>query len=295
MNKLRVMIVSFIFLVLFGCSSNEKHYNEWVMKGNNNYYYDNSGNRVKNAERSIIDGTYYFDGTGKMCTGFQNINGKRKYFDKNGKRLHGWQRIDNNYYYFDNNGEMQTGWVKDYDNWYYCGADGVMKKNCWVDNNKYYVDNNGIMQKDTTISIGGQKYTFDSNGTGREAPYFSDQNWNINIYLKTKLPIILGRNYKFKIHNDLTISVEPTNRGLYLYVRGIAEFVDQPSYGKGTHNPQYDAICRLSMVDERGVTSSTKAYAKSNSIKLGEKAYVTWELGTLPLLGGNIDMEFLTD
>ncbi len=295
MNKLRAMIVLYIILVLFGCSPNEKHYNEWVMKGNNNYYYDNSGNIVKNAERAIIDGTYYFDGQGKMCTGFQNINGKKKYFDENGKRLYGWQRIDNNYYYFDNsNGEMQTGWVKDYDNWYYCGADGIMQKNSWVDNNRYYVDNNGIMQKNTTVNIEGHKYTFDSNGTGREAPYFSDPNWNINIYLKTKLPIILGNYYKFKIYDDLTMDVVPTNRGLYLYVRGIVEFVNQPSYGSGTHEP-YDVICRLSMVDDKGVTSSTKAYADSNSITLGEKAYATWKIGTLPLMGGNIDMEFLTD
>ena len=56
------------------------HKNEWVISGNNTYYYDKSGKKVR---------------------GMQTIKKKQYYFEmETGKQLVGWRHIKGSYYYF---------------------------------------------------------------------------------------------------------------------------------------------------------------------------------------------------
>ena len=201
---------------LFSCST-QKYYNQWVMVDTDNYFYDETGRKLKNIERKIDGNTYFFDRTGKMVTGFQNIDNKRKYFDNNGKLLFGWQRINNNQYYFDkSNGEMKTGWFEEFNSWYYFDNDGILKKNSWVEN-KYYVDGNGKMLSNGYYNVDGKKLYFTANGqvdynhkelTRKKLPIYEktvygkkeynhdySDTWPINFYIEYDKDDIVEKNF----------------------------------------------------------------------------------------------------
>lgn len=44
-----------------------------------------------------------------------------------------WKLNNNNWYYYDGNGKIKTGWIYDKGNWYYCYSNGVMAKNTTID------------------------------------------------------------------------------------------------------------------------------------------------------------------
>ena len=55
------------------------------------------------------------------------------------------------------------------DNWFYFGDDCVMYHDRWFqdpnnNNSWYYFGSNGAMYKDTTVTINGKQYTFNSDG-----------------------------------------------------------------------------------------------------------------------------------
>lgn len=170
-SKSKCLCLIFI-LMMISCSA-EKHYNEWVVKNNERYYYDEKGKSIKNQEMKIQGYVYYFDSTGKMKKGIQEVDGIKKYYGTNGHLVNRsqWVKENDDYYFFDYNGEMVTGWTQDehLDYWYYLKSDGKMAKSQWVDGN-YYVDENGRMLKGVSKNIGDKDYTFDNNGIGREKP-----------------------------------------------------------------------------------------------------------------------------
>ena len=55
----------------------------------------------------------------------------------------GWELISGNWYYFNGSGYMQTGWIESNGEWYYCAPTGEMLH-------------------DTTQTIDGVSYTFQS-------------------------------------------------------------------------------------------------------------------------------------
>ena len=79
------------------------------------------------------------------------------------------------WYYFDENGIMSTGWTKVGDYWYYCNSSGVMQTG-WqkIDGSWYYLKifNDGTswsgppgtMLCNTSATIGGKTYNFNSSG-----------------------------------------------------------------------------------------------------------------------------------
>ena len=278
-NKILVACSIILSIAMLCSCSGSKYYNEWVMKGDNNYYYDETGNKVKNSECNINGGTYYFDNSGKMCTGFQDVDGTKKYYDKNGKRLRGWQRINNDYYCFNNqDGEMMTGWIHD------------------MDDDKCYVDENGAMLKNMKKIIGGKTYIFDENGKGTEGPYFQATSFfgkPMNFYLKTKLPATFSNyGYSWVLDENLAMEISMDRKDIFLKITGIVTL--EKNKNGDTRDP-YRIKCRLSMKDENGITTSTESYGKGQTIKEGEKTYATWNLYGLPLNGGNIDVEFYYD
>ncbi|MBR2787049.1 MAG: InlB B-repeat-containing protein, partial [Clostridia bacterium] len=115
----------------------------WQTVNNKTYYLNpsTSGNKVKGEaltgwqqiQRSGTNYWYYFDGTGKMKTGWQQINGAWYYlaeeadmftdFKYKGAMVKGLKTVpyeNKNYkYYFDDSGAMKTGWIKVGNYWYY--------------------------------------------------------------------------------------------------------------------------------------------------------------------------------
>lgn len=159
-----------------------------IEDGENYYYVDSSGARVTNSWKAVAKDDYddnfedaeyywmYFGSDGKAYTDStspETINGNKYMFDSEGHMMYG---------FVDANGDMLTsGDASDvYDSQWYFGGwnDGAMKTG-WVDVTAYltdeedYEDNDsnwvyyksgGKRATDTTMTINGYKYTFDSNG-----------------------------------------------------------------------------------------------------------------------------------
>ncbi len=149
----------------------------WISHGDEKYYVDSDGLRVKNTwintERwdDFSDKNqywYYFDRNGEMMTGKQQIGDKKYFFSDTGEMLTGWitytdgeaakltDEISSNYtYYCLEDGTRASGWLKlappsDEENtgteyWYNFRSDGKIRRN-------------------TTVTIGDHEYCFDTEG-----------------------------------------------------------------------------------------------------------------------------------
>lgn len=162
--------------------------NQLVEDGNKYYYVDASGAMVKNTwvaipaddseEEDVAYRWYYFgnDGSAYHQTGStvqkKKINSKEYAFDSDGKMLFGFvdesgsmvntndDPVMNSIYYFGTNddGAMHTGWLE-----YTAGVDDSTyddKSTLWF----YYNTSSGKKVVDTTKTINGKKYAFDTNG-----------------------------------------------------------------------------------------------------------------------------------
>lgn len=171
----------------------------WQTIGGKKYYLGSNGVMVT-GWKSIDGGKYYFDSKGVMSTGWKTVDGKKYNFGTNGAALKGWQTVGNQKYYFGDDGVTRTG-LRDIDGKkYYLGDDGAMRTGMQTvksSGNTYYFQTSGSamgaavsgwqringkiyyfseqkpsgsnvpycqMYKDSTRTIGNDKYTFDSNG-----------------------------------------------------------------------------------------------------------------------------------
>lgn len=178
----RIVLVVVISLALISCTV-EKHYNEWVQKGNEYCYYNNSGEILRNTSIELSGATYYFDKNGYMLRDWQQFGSRKRYFDKNGVMAKGWKSVDgSNWYYFDNEGLMQTGWVQDGNDWYWFNENGIMEKDQWTKDH-YFICKSGKMMpglgKGYTSSITTQEDS-SFNIDLSEAEYGSDIYFNFN-------------------------------------------------------------------------------------------------------------------
>lgn len=163
----------FLFILVLLCSCGEKHYNEWVEKNGNKYYYDEQGRMLKNCYSKIGSDTYAFNEDGSLIrNSIINLDKKASYVDSVGKlKDYGWFSLDG-YDYCVVESELATGWKIYQGDWYYLDPSKYyMVKNQWVEN-KYYVGSTGKMLLNTTKEINGKYYIFDSNGVAREKPEF---------------------------------------------------------------------------------------------------------------------------
>lgn len=116
----------------------------------------------------MIDGLwYYFDGDGRMLTGWQNLGSQWYYLCKKedegvkagmkeGAMAIGWH-FDSFYqkwFYFDKSGGMVTGWCEIDGKWYYLnpvsdGQRGTLVTDVWIDG--WYVDKNGVWDGNGSI------------------------------------------------------------------------------------------------------------------------------------------------
>lgn len=87
------------------------------------------------------------------------------YYNLEGENLTGWLKLDEGTYYLDDSGIMQTGWVEIKGHWYFFESNGLMKTG-WLDRGGYwyYLKDSGIMAESETMTIDGEKYSFDGDG-----------------------------------------------------------------------------------------------------------------------------------
>ncbi|MGX8692478.1 MAG: N-acetylmuramoyl-L-alanine amidase family protein [Clostridia bacterium] len=134
-------------------------------KINGYWYYFASGGAMQTGWQKIGDYWYYFSTGGAMQTGWQKIGDYWYYFAPGGSMQTGWQKIGDYWYYFSTGGAMQTGWQKINGYWYYLSSGGAMQTG-WLklNGNWYYLEANGKMVADTSLTINGKVYYFNSSG-----------------------------------------------------------------------------------------------------------------------------------
>ena len=157
----------------------------WKKLGGKWYYFGAQG-VMRTGWQKISKKWYYFNASGAMLTGWQKISKKWYYFNASGAMLTGWQQIRKKWYLFDKSGTMLTGWKTSGNKTYYFKKDGSMAsdewwggyylnkdgswtykpKASWKKDSKgwYFIDTKGWYAKNTTITIDGKKYSFDTKG-----------------------------------------------------------------------------------------------------------------------------------
>ena len=153
--------------------------NGWNYENGNTYYYVN-GEKVHGFYD--IGGKTYFFGvtTGKLLTGWQELNEGRFYLYSDGSIKEGWQEIEGNRYYVRNNfvlrgfndvegvtyyfgassGKLMTGWQETSEGRFYLYSDGSIKEG-WqeIEGKTYYVKDNFVLRGKQEIE--GLEYEFD--------------------------------------------------------------------------------------------------------------------------------------
>ena len=129
------------------------------------WYYVNNDFSFSKGWFKVNGKWYYSNSEGVMQTGWQQIGGKWYYFTSGGEMVTGWKKIGSSWYYFASGGNMITGWKKLSGVWYYFKSGGAMATG-WqkIGNNWYYFESSGAMLCNTTRTIGGRSYNFNSSG-----------------------------------------------------------------------------------------------------------------------------------
>ncbi len=174
------------------CSSNGKEYyvgddgelvrSAWVEDGADKYFVNSSGAKITNDWRlttpidddSADEEWFYFQSTGKMAHD-KKITYKNKtyYFDGEGKMLTGWVT-------YDKDGEGNVDEANDFipSKTFYCDETGARLEKAWIkttepdvgDDNSdaddywYYFKSSGKAQTGKGTNINGQTYLFDTDG-----------------------------------------------------------------------------------------------------------------------------------
>ena len=269
---IKILIALVMVCQLFSCGLVAK--NGLVKEGENTYYYLNDKKQTGWQE---IDGDwyYFFNGNYTMAhnTLIVDVNGKDYFLDYNGKMCKNEVKpIESFKYRIDKDGTpVALGAIKETA---YFGEDGAMLKNT---------------QKDW----GGKIYIIDEKGLAKEAPYYSAKalaGGTYNFYLENIFPLYIEYYPFMSGYGTWIIREKPIIEVFYNSVRisGIVESKNIKSL------EDFSQSCRLSMVDEQGITSSIERYAKSNKIYSGEKTRFEINFNDcLPLYGNNIYVRFV--
>jgi glucan-binding YG repeat protein len=245
------------------------------------YYFDSTGKAVKNTWKSQNGNWYYFGENGLMDeSGIYTIEKINYGFDDSGKLL--IKRLYNyggNTYYFDNNGQKYTGWLSLNGNKYYF-SDFMLKdqevtddnlKNYWVnpkgqmylnllfkkDNAWYYATSDGHLALNEWISIGKNKYFFDSSNQ-----MVKGQNYWANY-----------QYYKFD-QNGNAIQLSPHKNAWYQDEYGNWYYIE--SDGQAVHDTWYDIDSRSYYFDSMGrMVTDTETWIDGKYYKFDQNGNVT--------------------
>ncbi|MBR5523774.1 MAG: hypothetical protein IKU51_00700 [Clostridia bacterium] len=164
--------------------------NKWVKDSVGWCYVGADGYAVTNCWKKDSKGWCYLNASGSMTkNAWVKDGGKWYYLDQNGYMVtNAWKKDSKGWVYVGKDGAMLTNaWCKDSQGWCYVGADGYAVTNCWKKDSKgwiwldkngsmtkskwiqdggkwYYLDANGYMVAGKTVTIDGEKYTFNAKG-----------------------------------------------------------------------------------------------------------------------------------
>lgn len=126
-------------------------------------YFLSDGRQAIHCWQKVGGVWYWFDDFGAMISGgVYQIGSKYYFFKDSGAMYTGWKYLDDAWRYFGSSGWMtQDGQVCSGGKYYYIYNYGMIK-NKWADNRYYGSD--GAMLVNTSRTINGTYYTFDSRG-----------------------------------------------------------------------------------------------------------------------------------
>ncbi len=118
------------------------------------FYYDLSGEKVRNRVLNIKGRRYYFDQKGRMVKRTMKVvRGRRYYFNRNGRAVIGWKTLNGKKYWFNEKGVAAKG-VVSIDGQKYCFAEDGTMQTGWQyfeENKAYFSRKTGKMQKNKTV------------------------------------------------------------------------------------------------------------------------------------------------
>ena len=143
--------------------------NKWVADSKGWCYLDDQGRMVTNKWIKDSVGWCYVGGDGYCVTNKWVADSKGWcYLDSQGRMAtNKWIADSKGWCYVDGSGYCVTNqWVKDSKGWCYLDGNGRMVYGQWVNDGgkRYYINASGYMVTGT-VTIDGQKYTFDQNGS----------------------------------------------------------------------------------------------------------------------------------
>ncbi len=124
----------------------------WVKNGNAWNYYGDDGCILKEKWLHYNNKWYYFDWSGRMCTGVNSIRD-----EKDGQYKQ---------YFFTNSGDMITGWYNSDYGWVYADSNGELYVSKWLNykGEWYYFEYAYMVADRTNVKIDGKYYDFGANG-----------------------------------------------------------------------------------------------------------------------------------
>lgn len=146
--------------------SDGQAYKGWLEQDNIYYYLDPGTGRMATGWQNVENSGnwYYFNESGHMQTGWTQVNSAWYYLSSSGVMQTGWQTVDGTSYFLKDSGEMVTGWKQLNQQWYFFSPSGAMKTG-WInpDGSWYYLNESGHMQT-SWLNLNGSWYYLNSSG-----------------------------------------------------------------------------------------------------------------------------------
>ena len=151
------------------------------------------------SEPESQSGIYFYDESGNLLTGWQDLESGRYYLGADGQAAVGVCRIDGQTYLFRDNGAMATGWAEYGGNGYYLRSNGTMVTGWFsLEGQRYYLTEEGAAVG--VREAEGARYVFDKTGklTSGWADLGNDTAYgDVNGHPLTGWQEIDGKRYHF--------------------------------------------------------------------------------------------------
>ena len=185
---------------------NGKPVTGWLVTGGQRYWFDGSGNLVKDAWFSKDGSIYYAKPDGKIARGWLGSGANTFYFNDDGKQQKSWVVTGGERYWFGDDGRLvRNQWFPQAGSMYLAKADGKIARGWYnLGSDSFYFNNDGKQQLNYWVVTGGERYHFGSDGRLTKNAWFAQDG---SIYLaKTDGKIVRGwygsGNNTFYFNND---------------------------------------------------------------------------------------------
>ena len=171
---------------------NGKPVTGWLVTGGQRYWFDGSGNLVKDAWFSKDGSIYYAKPDGKIARGWLGSGANTFYFNDDGKQQKSWVVTGGERYWFGDDGRLvRNQWFPQAGSMYLAKADGKIARGWYnLGSDSFYFNNDGKQQLNYWVVTGGERYHFGSDGRLTKNAWFAQDG---NTYLaKTDGKIVRG-------------------------------------------------------------------------------------------------------